>query len=47
MEIRSETNLVNDPEKLLQVDASLVILAIESLDKQLKFPNLIRCPVNI
>ena len=35
MEIRSGTNLVNDPEKLLQTEGSLVILTTELLDKQL------------
>ena len=47
MEIRSEVNLVNDPEKLLQVEGSLTILATTSLGKQQKFPNSIECPVNI
>ena len=35
MEIRSGINLVNDPEKLLQAEGSLVILTTESLGKQL------------
>ena len=35
MEIRYGINLVNDPEKLLQTEGSLVILTTELLDKQL------------
>ena len=36
----------NDPEKLFQVAFSLSIFSIVGLDKHVKLPNFIDCPVN-
>ena len=35
------------PEKLLQVAFSLIIFFTNSFGRQVKFPNLIDCPVNV
>ena len=43
--IKSFSNFFKDPEKLFQVAFSSNIFFTVDFDKQVKFPNLIDCPV--
>ena len=45
IDLRSLMILHNEPEKLLQVAESAIILFTADLGKQVKLPNLIDCPV--
>ena len=45
-DMRSFSTFFNDPEKLFQVAFSSNNFFTVAFDKQVKFPNLIDCPVN-
>ena len=46
IEIKSFSIFFNEPEKLFQVAFSSNSFFTVDFDKQVKFPNLIDCPVN-
>ena len=46
-DIKFFSTFANDPEKLFQVDLSLINFSTVDFGKQVKFPNLIDLPVNV